>query len=204
MNVFIGTPIRDRKHYCINQWLDSVGRLYGTWHLVMVDNSDDEAFANEVVQYCKKIGLSNYELIHLDNMRGREVNSRLQESREVLRSKFLENADYDYFLSLECDVIVDENAIHFLRDMLYQNEGAVVRHTYPEKSNKKLETEGIGCSMFNRDVLAKIDFIGYGECDDIQPDYYYSNDLWFYTRIQRAKYPVINLSNFLDIKHLGK
>jgi hypothetical protein len=202
MKILIGTPIRDIKEYSIYKWLDNVKEL-SQFDTLMVDNSDDELFSIRVKEYCGKIGLQNYEIIHIPDLKGKESEYRLVQSREVIRNKLLEG-DYDYWLSWECDIILPSNTLEVL--VPYMEVFDVANHTYPDKDDPNYEVGGIGCSLFKRYLLEKYSFLeggGYEKCDPICPNCYYSGDSWLVVRILRGGYKIVDLHGLLNIKHLG-
>ena len=198
MKILIGTPIRDGKGYCIYEWLDSVKALEHQCDVLLVDNSDTEDFVDRVAEHCERIKL-DIRILHLDNMRGKEVLERIALSHKRIQEKVLEGG-YDYWFSLECDNIVPANALHIL---LTEIEGIeVVRHFYPEKTRKHIEVDGIGCALFKRKILEDFKLGEYGTCDSLEPQRAYSPDNWLYMKLWREKVKVKDLHNFLDIKHL--
>lgn len=204
MKIFIGTPIRDTKEYSVYEWLDSIRELNYPSFLYMVDNSDMSDFSIKVKEYCKKIGLINYEMNHLDKMIGRENEYRLVYSRESIRNKMLAG-NYDYWLSWECDIVLPSNTLGVL--FPYTKTFDVINHCYPDKDDKLQEVGGVGCSLFKRELLEKFSFLeggGYAMCDKDKPNCYYSGDSWFCVRVLRAKYKVVDLHNLLEIKHIGE
>jgi GT2 family glycosyltransferase len=106
IKVLIGCPTCDRYRYCVDLWVERVKEIIEfsknkgiDADYVLVDNSKEDTFFNEL----KK---KNVEVIRYGY--SENVKSRISESRNVLREKALDKC-YDYFLSLEQDVIPPAN-----------------------------------------------------------------------------------------------
>ncbi len=105
--VFIGCPTFIGKEYCIKRYLNGiVGLQYPEKYFMIVDNSKTD----EYVQKLKKLGIDALKAPHYDD----PVKS-VMESRNILREKFLETG-FDYFFSLEQDVVAPPDALQALID----------------------------------------------------------------------------------------
>jgi hypothetical protein len=200
MKILLACPIIDKKQYCIYEWLDSVVALINNnVQVFLVDNSDDDKFVNTVKDYCHKIKL-DIKIIHLLGMKGKEGHARIAESHKEIQKEII-IGNYDYWFSLECDVIVPSNTLDLL---LKHIEGVdVVRHCYPEKTDSNIETDGIGCALFKRNILLEFSLGEWGLCDKLKPQRYYSNDLWLHTQMWRAGKTIKDLHGVIKpIKHL--
>lgn len=94
--VLVGCPTYHGKNYCLEEYADRVNSLsYDHYDVLLVDNSKEEG-------YCSAIRAFGLNCVHDQFVPG--VKKRLAKSRNVLRKKVLDG-DYDYFLSLEQDVI---------------------------------------------------------------------------------------------------
>ncbi len=94
--ILIGCPNAVEKRYCLKQYVEGLKQL--TWkdkEIFIVDNSPTSEFAEEM----QKIELNVARDIRLEN-----VKERIAHSRNIIRDKVLSEG-YDYFLSLESDVI---------------------------------------------------------------------------------------------------
>ncbi len=104
--ILVGCPTSFHKSYCLQEYLDGVKALtYPNYQLVLVDNSPDSSY---------------YDLLESKNVTvfkapyaAETARERIVLSRNMLRQYFLEN-DYDYFLSLEQDVIPPPDIIERL------------------------------------------------------------------------------------------
>ncbi len=105
MKVLVGCPTFEGYDYCIDEYLKRVRELsFKTFDLILVDNSETNAYA-------EKLRALGVKIIKVDHQK--EVRSRIAESRNVLREYVLKN-DYDYFLSLEQDVIPPRTVVQRL------------------------------------------------------------------------------------------
>ena len=100
--VLVGCPTSDYKSYCLGRYIALVKELsYDNFDFLIIDNSEND-------NYIAKIKMYNVPFIKdvfKENARERIVNSR-----NILRKKVLDEG-YDYFLSLEQDVIPPKDII---------------------------------------------------------------------------------------------
>jgi hypothetical protein len=111
MKILIGCPTSERYEYCIDLWLESVKKIIEfskkkgiKADYLLVDNSKSEDFYNKL----KKEGINIERTECLDDVKERIVNSR-----NLLRERVIEK-NYDYFFSLEQDVIPEKDIIEKL------------------------------------------------------------------------------------------
>ena len=175
--VLVGCPVSDLKKYCIKEYIQSVKSLtYQNYDILLIDNSKEDYFYN----YLKELGINVIKDNYIEPARARIVNSR-----NILRQKTLEN--YDYFLSLEQDVIPPKNVIERLlahnKDIItgvyysYQTNNNVTLLTpllwqfinndevkyinndeIQEQKLMKIGACGLGCVLISKKVLEKIKF----------------------------------------------
>ena len=103
--ILVGCPTSDHKEYCLDKYLKGVKALtYSNFDFVLVDNSKEDTYFKKL----KALGVNvirdkYYEL----------ARERVASSRNILREKCL-NESYDYFLSLEQDVVPPVDVIERL------------------------------------------------------------------------------------------
>ncbi len=103
--VLVGCPTSKDYEYCLEEYLLGLFSLsYPNYDILIVDNSEDDKFFNKLREYGIKVikGSFYYSAI-----------KRIVESRNILRDYALGN-DYDYFFSLEQDVIPPRDVIERL------------------------------------------------------------------------------------------
>ncbi|MBU4502759.1 MAG: hypothetical protein KKA79_09260 [Nanoarchaeota archaeon] len=100
--VLVGCPTSFHKEYCLDKYVKGVKRLtYKNFDFLLVDNSEDDVYFNKL----KKTGLNVIKGPWFDG-----AMDRIIESRNMLRQKVLDEG-YDYFFSLEQDVITPPDVI---------------------------------------------------------------------------------------------
>lgn len=103
--ILVGCPTSNHKGYCLKEYVDSVKNLsYNNYDVLIVDNSETDEYYNKIKSFGVKVIRSKFH----ENARDRIV-----ESRNLLRNYVLDN-NYDYFLSLEQDIIPPRNVIERL------------------------------------------------------------------------------------------
>ncbi len=103
--ILVGCPTADYKSYCLNQYAEAVKSLtYPNYDILIVDNSRDNTYLTEIM----KEGLNVIKGPYFDGARDRIVHSR-----NIIRGKVLAGG-YDFFFSLEQDVIPERNVIEQL------------------------------------------------------------------------------------------
>ncbi len=174
--VLVGCPTYEGKAYCFDEYARSVQNLdYGNYDILLADNSKTEEYFNKTREKLPAIRVQNYE----------NPRKTLAEARNALRKKALEG-NYDFFLSLEQDVIPPENAI---KKLISHNKDIVTgNYLVPKRINNKvfpvspvlikrngkfitadrgvldsenlaeIEACGLGCVLISRKVLEKIKF----------------------------------------------
>jgi len=109
MKILIACPTCERYNYCINEWLEKVKAIinHSKKHQVdylLVDNSEEDDFFNEL----KEKNINIIKTLHLEN-----VKQTISHSRNLIRQKILDE-NYDYFFSLEQDVMPEKDILEKL------------------------------------------------------------------------------------------
>lgn len=176
--ILIGCPTSDYKSYCLQEYSDGLRKLtYKNSDILLVDNSESQ-------DHYKKIQQLKIPVVR-DTFFER-ARKRIVHSRNVLREKCLD-ADYEYFLSLEQDIIPPSDIIermlqhkkkivsgvYFamqkspqgdrLRPLLWMYEGEKMYYLNDDfvlqnNSLVKVSCAGLGCVLIHRDILKKIKF----------------------------------------------
>ncbi len=104
--LLVGCPTSFHKSYCLQEYLNGVKALtYPHYELVLVDNSPDTSYYDLLESKDVTVFKTPYS--------AETARERIVISRNMLRQYILEN-DYDYFLSLEQDVIPPPDVIERL------------------------------------------------------------------------------------------
>jgi hypothetical protein len=169
----------------MERWLENVAKLEYPTDLLLVDNSPTSSYIEIVKGYCKKYGITNYKLVHIDVTPDMEIDERLARSRELIRREVL-GKGYDAWYSLECDVIVPPDALTKLVDLI--KDYWMASHAYPSRSNPDDFNIEFGTTLIKHQTLERYGFLdGYGYCDPLRPDSKFEGDVWFIRRINRDK-----------------
>lgn len=215
--ILLACPIYDEKDYIIERYISRIKELtYQNYDILLVDNSKTTKFAKKV----KAMGVNVVKLKW-------DLNSkkRLANSRNYIRDYVLENK-YDYFFSLECDLIPPKDII----EQLLAHDKKVVGgwyyicdspHTRPcvvkewtlvdmkfafksvaEDMSKykllKVSQGSFGCCLIHKSVLEQIKFRTYITLP-------HHDDTWFYFDCERKEIEVwvdtdILIPHFQDYK----
>ncbi|MBM3199756.1 hypothetical protein FJZ53_02375 [Candidatus Woesearchaeota archaeon] len=214
--VLVGCPTSELKGYALERYVKGVKSLkYGKFDVLIVDNSRGE-------EYCQKINR-----LGLPAVRGpysKSARQRIVDSRNILRQKVLDEG-YDYFFSLEQDVIPPTDALQNLlnhgKDIVtgvyfsYQTNNGVTllvpllwQKVKNDEMRFMLEKEvteqkllevgacGLGCILIHRDVLEKIKFRFNKEDNSF-------DDMWFCKDASDAGFKIF-ADTSIKCKHLIK
>ena len=103
--ILVGCPTCKDYDYCVEEYLLSLFSLdYPNYDILIVDNSEDDEYYKKLKEYGIEVDKGNF----YDS-----AIKRVVESRNILREYAL-NDKYDYFFSLEQDVIPPRNVINKL------------------------------------------------------------------------------------------
>jgi len=163
--VLVGCPVSDYHEYCTDEYLKAVKTLsYTNYDILLVDNSKDDGFFNSIKDEVPVIRTEYNENVY----------ERIINSRNILRQKALEGA-YDYFFSLEQDVIPPRNVIERL--LIYKEDittglyfkpwdeenskepVAMIWVKHRSEPNKVVPVRG---NILNGNNLVRVDFCGLG------------------------------------------
>jgi hypothetical protein len=179
MKVLVGCPTSEHKAYCLNEYVEGLKKLsYKNKDILIVDNSKDDAYSEKI----KALGINVLRDKHL-----KKAKERIIHSRNILRKKVLDEG-YDYFLSLEQDVIPPKdiierllkhkkkiitgvyytiykfNGVENVRPLLWgEVPGQEDKMRFLNEEVKKdqvieIKACGLGVILMHRDVLEKISF----------------------------------------------
>jgi len=176
--ILVGCPTSFHKEYCLKQYAEAVKSLtYPNYDILLVDNSPDDSYLKKIKSHKLPIIKGPYSKI---------PRQRIIDSRNILREKALK--DYDFFFSLEQDVIPPADVIEKLLKInkkittgvyfTYTTQGNITKllpllykKTKHPGIQKQMKTEevhaprkiivnscGLGCILIHKDVLKKVRF----------------------------------------------
>lgn len=214
--VLVGCPTSDLKGYALERYAEGVKALdYKSFDLFLVDNSKTDDYFKKI----KKLGLPVVKGSYNDSAR-----QRIIDSRNIIRQKVLDEG-YDYFLSLEQDVVPPKDVTRRLLShdkkivtgvyFSYQTNNDVTllvpllwKKVKREEIRFMLEREvlepklmevdacGLGCILIHRDVLKKVKF-RYDKSDKG------FDDMWFCKDASDAGFKIF-ADTSIKCKHLIK
>lgn len=160
MKVLIGTPIHQVKDYAMERWLQNVAELQKVYSadLLMVDNSPGLEYVKKVKEYCKKYGLKNYKIEHLEIWQENGADERIGRSREIIRQNFLAH-DYDAWFSWECDQLIPTDALNTLVKFMVNGNYAMISHNSWTRGDPDQALAAFGCTLIRRDCLENFGFL---------------------------------------------
>lgn len=195
--ILVGCPTHERYAYCFDQYLESVKSIdYPNFDILLVDNSKSDDFFNKVKS--KGVPILKGKFFE-------DAKERIVDSRNILRQEVLDKG-YDYFLSLEQDVIPPRNVIQKLLShgkevvsgvyfMIFAKDGQTKvlpllwkkiwdSSSIRPVSEKELASDnllkvdfcGLGCVLIHRSVLEKVKFRYLENNKNVFDDIYFCDD----------------------------
>lgn len=190
--ILVGCPASEHKSYALERYFRGIKSLsYDNFDILIVDNSQ----GNEYFEKIKSLGLPVLKGPYSDRAR-----QRIIDSRNILRQRVLDEG-YDYFFSLEQDVVPPPDVIQ----RLLRHDKKIITGIYfryeiddgvkslvpvlwkkfgKEKLKSIFEKEvlepklmevgacGLGCILIHKDVLEKVRF-------KFDKNYESFDDMWF-------------------------
>jgi len=106
--VLVFAPISEVKDYCMPQWLERISNLsYPNYHIFLMDNSEDRNFFKKYADSYPQIDYSWYSP---KGLRSQDFITMCQEKGR----QYAINGNFDYIMSIECDVFPPLNVIEEL------------------------------------------------------------------------------------------
>lgn len=214
MKILIGAPIHICKDYSMERWLKNVFQVRTEYpaDFFMVDNSPGLEYVEKVNGYCKKYGIMNYTIEHLEMPQGKKTGKSIREqeheriarSREIIRQKFL-RSDYDAYFFWENDIIIPANSLGKLVTLMQAGDFMVVVHNCWINSVSNQPNFDYGLVLFSRQCLETYGFLLEFGTDPEMPDCWYYAELWFRKRLDRDKCTYTEVYGLIEpISHLSQ
>jgi len=178
----------------------------------LVDNSPGLDYMKKVKEYCKKYGIKNYKIKHLEIPQGLEsdkssdeqIHERIARSREIIRKEFL-SKDYDLYFFWENDVIIPTNALSKLIKLMKAGDFMIVDHNCWINDNPNHVNFDYGIVLFNRECLEKYSWLPQFGTDSEMPNNWYESELWFRKRIHKDGCNYTEVTGLIEpVYHLAK
>lgn len=159
MKILIGTPIHQMKDYAMQRWLENVSKLQLEYpaDLLLVDNSPGTGYMEKVRDYCKKCGVKNYKIIHIEfnqEISVGEKYQRIDRAQEAIRQEFLVH-DYDAWFSWESDVIIPVDALDKLIQLMQAGDFIIVAHNCWMRGVPDCFDIDMGCTLIKGSALKR-------------------------------------------------
>ena len=111
--ILVGCPTSNHKAYCLEPYIKAVTSLsYPGYDIMIVDNSKEDAYHKRITELLKKFAEGKKFKVVKDEY-AENFKDRIVHSRNLIRNELIKNK-YDYFLSLEQDVIPPKDVIERL------------------------------------------------------------------------------------------
>jgi len=213
--ILVGCPTSFHKEYCLKEYAQAIKSLiYSNYDILLIDNSKDNSYFNKIKSFDLPVIKGPYFEGALD---------RIIESRNILREYALKN-NYDYFLSLEQDVIPPKDIIEqllkpkkraisavYFNYFTKNNETRILPVIWSKMDNKlkcvlkpselnkgllRIAISGLGCILIHKTVLNKLKF-RYEKNEEAFDDIYFALDC------KKNNIPIYADTNLI-VKHLIK
>ena len=146
--ILVGCPTANFKEYALDFYILGLKNLtYTNFDLIIVDNSESNEYFNLLNKKINKETIPNAKNIYIIKDTFKEkARDRIISSRNIIRQKVLDG-NYDYFLSLEQDILPYKDMIErFLNDLEKIKSGN-------EEGIKDLNPKIITAVYFNNQVI---------------------------------------------------
>ena len=207
MKILIGTPIHIVKDYAMERWLENVAKLQMEYpaDLLLVDNSPGLDYMEKVKGYCKKYGIKNYQIKHLQLPPEQSVFERVARSREIIR-KYILSRDYDAWFSWECDQLIPNNALGELIKMMESGNFTIASHNTRVRENPgQVLDELFGTTLIKREVFKKHGFLLEFGTNPEMPDTWEPGEKWFKKQVLKDGGSTIEADGILKpVYHLNE
>lgn len=206
MKILIATPIHQMKDYCMERWLANVAKLQlkYPYDLILADNSLGMKYVEKVKDYCRKYGVRNYKIKHLELPPDRERFERIARSREIIRTEFLPS-DYEAWFSWESDIIIPVNTLDKLVKIINSGDYLMVSHNNWTRQVPDIPNYDWGVALIKREALEKYSFILDFGTDPEMPDTWEPSEAWFRKRVLRDGGSFVEVYGVINpIYHLDK
>lgn len=190
----------------MERWLQNVADL--TSHhpadFLMVDNSPGLDYVEIIKSYCKKSGIKNYQIKHLEIEQGEtvgksvdeQIHERVAYSQEIIRQYAL-SGGYDAWFSWECDQIIPTDSLDKLIKIMKSENFIMVNHNCWDKNVPDGLCFDLGVSLVSREYLQQYGFLlEFGS--DPEPDSWYNAQAWYRKRLKKDGLPFIDICGVIS------
>jgi GT2 family glycosyltransferase len=198
--VLVGCPTSFHKDYCLKQYIQGLNKLtYPRKDILLIENSQNNEYLNLI---------ENFEIPVEKGPWFKGAIQRIITSRNILRKKVLDEG-YDFFLSLEQDVIPPKDIIermlrhakHVVSGIYFLDEKLTAKafpltkeQLWDDPGLYEIGSAGLGCVLIHRSILESIEFRSENKEFD---------DRFFYKDCKEKEIPIF-CDTSIKCKHLTK
>ena len=143
LKILVGCPTSNHKEYCLKEYIEALKKLdYANFDILLVDNSENEGYFNKLKKEDIPVERVEY---------GEKVRERIVRARNFIVERMIEG-NYDYFFSLEQDIIPPLDVIQRLLDC----DKEIISGVYFKEFEYKVENTEI-----NKKTILPMAFIDY-------------------------------------------
>lgn len=147
--ILLACPISDIKEYILWEWLEYIQKLTLSVDIMLVDNSHTNKLQSKISEKYPKIVCPRIVTYIQDKTRRHDM----AESMNVIRSYAIKN-NYDYLLSLECDVFPPLDIIEKLLSI--KNDVAAATYFIDHGADSKLMLQRMENPKFGTDTVIRM------------------------------------------------
>ena len=145
--MLVACPTHAIKEYSLPRWVAAVGALTYPHESLLVDNSPDYAL------YLRWREQTPIVHVSIDGT----AHQRIGGSMDFIRRHALEHG-FDYWLSLECDVIAPPDTIETMLEWTQSERADWWCMPCPGRNNPFPFTGNFCCALFSRSLMEQVDF----------------------------------------------
>ncbi|HLC83435.1 MAG TPA: hypothetical protein VJI69_06370, partial [Bacteroidia bacterium] len=129
--ILIGCPTAEFKRYALDRYINGLQKIkYPNFDILIVDNSESNRYFETLQLKVNKVTNPNAKNVKIIKDKFHEsARDRIISSRNIIRQIFLEG-DYEYFLSLEQDIVPPQNIVDRLLFICKQTNSKIATAVY--------------------------------------------------------------------------
>lgn len=155
MKILIATPVSNKFFREAKGYFECIKGLKNRKYKIKIGfATENRKIIPLLNKYSKKYKIPIKTIYFKDN---HNKMKNISMSRELLRKYFL-SANFDYFFSLDSDIIMNEKTLENMLNAAKKFD--IVINAYPEanKNFRSLVVSGLGCTIINKKTLKKVKF----------------------------------------------